>query len=71
MASRSISCQALWLTLFLKGEMFSTDAAFKIGTAIIVKSASRVGAGIYKVVITQIDEPVVEDMTLTINVTKR
>jgi hypothetical protein len=43
--------QEVYLNLYSKGEMFSTDAAFKIADVLSVKSARRVSGGIYEVVV--------------------
>ena len=41
--------QEVFFTLYSKGEMFSTDAAFDLGPAFSVKSAKRISGGIYAV----------------------
>lgn len=40
----------VYLTLYSKGEMFSTEAAFKIADVLSLKSAKRISGGIYQVV---------------------
>ncbi|MEQ8276357.1 MAG: hypothetical protein RMA76_25340 [Deltaproteobacteria bacterium] len=41
--------QRLFFTLYSKGEMFSTDAAFDLGPVFGVKSAKRKSGGVYEV----------------------
>lgn len=38
-----------WLTIYKKGEMFSTDAAFKIADLIQFQSATRLAGGVYEI----------------------
>jgi hypothetical protein len=42
--------QSVYFTLYSKGEMFSTDAAFKIADVLSLKSARRISGGVYEVV---------------------
>lgn len=44
--------QAVYLTIYKKGEMFSTDASFHLGDAIAFEGAKRVRGGIYEVKLT-------------------
>lgn len=41
--------QAVYLTIYKKGEMFSTDASFHLGDVIAFAGAKRVSGGIYEV----------------------
>jgi len=41
--------QKVFLTLYSKGEMFSTDASFEIGPVWSFKSAKRVSGGVYEI----------------------
>jgi hypothetical protein len=56
--------QKVFLTLYSKGEMFSTDAAFDLGSVISVIGAKRVGAGVYNLAIVNAD---MNKQTLTID----
>ena len=47
--------QKVFVTLYSKGEMFSTDAAFDLGPVMSVTSAKRVGAGLYEVAVINAD----------------
>lgn len=40
--------QQLYLTLYLKGEMFSTDATFDLGPIFSLKGAKRTNPGLYE-----------------------
>jgi hypothetical protein len=42
----------VYLTMYSKGEMFSTDATFEIADIFEFKSAKRVEAGVYEIVVT-------------------
>lgn len=60
--------QAVYLTMFAKGEMSDTDATFKLADVWKFKSAKRVSAGIYEVAATVItDEGNFEDVTFVID----
>jgi hypothetical protein len=59
--------QVLWLTLYLKGEMFSTDAAFKVGEVIKLNSARRTAAGLYEVKALVINDEGVVNKTISID----
>ena len=48
--------QTVYFTLYTKGEMFSTDAAFEIANVLAFKSAKRVKKGVYEVTVVDIDE---------------
>lgn len=48
--------QKVFLTLYSKGEMFSTDASFEIGRVWSFKSAKRVSGGIYEIKVEGFDE---------------
>ncbi len=48
--------QQLFFSLYLKGEMFSTDAAFDLGAIFELKSARRLSGGIYEILISGADE---------------
>jgi hypothetical protein len=56
--------QKVFLTLYSKGEMYSTDAAFDLGSVISVIGAKRVAAGVYNLVIVNAD---MNKQTLTID----
>ncbi len=47
--------QKVFLTLYSKGEMFSTDATFDLGAVISFGSAKRVSAGLYEVIVVNAD----------------
>lgn len=47
--------QRVFLTLYSKGEMFSTDATFDLGSVISVATAKRVGAGVYELIVLNAD----------------
>ncbi len=47
--------QNVYLTMYVKGEMFSTDASFNLGSVMSFTSAKRVGAGKYEVVVVNAD----------------
>ncbi len=59
--------QKVFLTLYSKGEMFSTDAAFDLGPVMSVIGAKRIGAGVYAVMIVNAD---LKKQTLTIDASK-
>ena len=48
--------QAVYLTVYAKGEMFSSDATFKIDDVYSFESAQRVSGGVYQVVATGFDD---------------
>lgn len=48
--------QTVYFTLYTKGEMFSTNAAFEIANVLTFKSAKRVKKGVYEVTLVDIDE---------------
>lgn len=48
--------QTVFLTLYRKGEMFSTDAAFKLANVLFLKGVKRVKNGVYEVTVVDIDE---------------
>lgn len=47
--------QNIYLTLYAKGEMFSTDAAFKLGSFYDINAANRLGEGVYEIFVEGID----------------
>ncbi len=59
--------QEVYFSVYLKGEMFSTDATFKLGQVFNLISAKRVKAGIYQVIVTDAD---LKESVLTIDATK-
>lgn len=59
--------QKVFLTLYSKGEMFSTDAAFDLGAVMSVSGAKRVGAGVYTVSVVNAD---MKKQTLMIDASK-
>ena len=61
--------QKIYLTLYAKGEMFSTDAVFEIASILGLKSVRAVSPGIYEIVGTIYDETI-HDVTYTINSTQ-
>lgn len=58
--------QQVFLTLYAKGEMFSTDATFAIAPVLSLKSAKTVSPGVYEVVGEVYDESI-HDVTYTID----
>lgn len=56
--------QKVYVTLYSKGEMFSTDASFDLGPVMSVEGAKRVGAGLYEIAIVNAD---LKKQTLKIN----
>lgn len=63
--------QAVYLTLYAKGEMFSTDAAFEIANVFGVKSAKRIKGGIYEItVLGWEDEKGLVDVTYAVDARK-
>lgn len=62
--------QTVYFTLYSKGEMFSTDAAFKIADIFSLKSARRVSGGIYEIVAVTYNDNGLNDTTFTINAQK-
>lgn len=47
--------QELFFTLYVKGEMFSTDATFPLGAVFAFQSATRLSGGIYEVKVSGVD----------------
>lgn len=47
--------QKVFVTLYSKGEMFSTDATFDLGPVMSVSGAKRVGAGLYEISVVNAD----------------
>jgi hypothetical protein len=63
--------QRAFFTLYLKGEMFSTDASFELPLVFHVKSAKKISGGVYQVVATMPDENAMpKTYTLTIDAVK-
>ncbi|QDK38365.1 hypothetical protein [Bdellovibrio sp. NC01] len=64
--------QQAFFTLYVKGEMFSTDAAFDLGPVFAVKSAKRIDGGIYETVVERYDYDAnkFHDVTLRIDAVK-
>lgn len=64
--------QEVFFTLYSKGEMFSTDAAFDLGSVFSVKSAKRIDGGLYECVAVIFDESTgkFEDRTFRIDAIK-
>ncbi len=62
----------VYLTLYAKGEMFTTHATFKIASVLSVQSAKRVSGGIYQVVALTYDEDAegIQEKTFTIDAIK-
>jgi hypothetical protein len=56
--------QSLHFTLYSKGEMFSTDATYNLGSIFSMESARRVSGGIYEVRVVDAD---LKTSTLRIN----
>lgn len=48
--------QKVWFTLYVKGEMASTDAAFNVAQVFGVKSVKRTGEGRAEIVVLAVDE---------------
>lgn len=61
--------QTVYLTLYAKGEMFDTDATFKIADVLSLVSAKRVSGGIYEIKAMTYDNDMAET-TYTIDATK-
>ncbi len=61
--------QKVFLTLYSKGEMFSTDAAFEIANVLSFESARRVAGGIYEVKVLEYSETI-ETVTYRIDARK-
>lgn len=61
--------QKVFLTLYSKGEMFSTDAAFEIANALSFASARRIEGGIYEVKVMEYNENI-ETVTYRIDARK-
>ena len=61
--------QTIYLTLYAKGEMFSTDATFEIASVLGLKSVRAVSPGVYEIVGSIYDETVY-DVTYTVNATQ-
>lgn len=57
--------QTAYLTLYSKGEMFSTEATFNLGSFLEVKSARRLAAGVYEVTAT--DASTLKDVKLMLD----
>lgn len=63
--------QTVFLTLYAKGEMFSTDAAFEIANVFGLKSAKRIKGGIYEItVLGWEDEKGLVDVTYAVDARK-
>ncbi len=61
--------QTVYLTLYAKGEMFSTDATFKIANVLSLISAKRVSGGVYEIKAMTYETDMAET-TYTIDATK-
>jgi hypothetical protein len=59
--------QRVYLTMYSKGEMFSTDAAFEIADIFNFKSAKRIEAGVYEIVVTQPNASGSEEVTYIVD----
>ncbi len=63
--------QTVYLNLYRKGEMFSTDASFEIANVLFVRSVKRLQAGLFQVIAQGFDENAegsrVRDLTYTID----
>jgi hypothetical protein len=56
----------MWLNLYIKGEMFSTDASFDVGPALEFYSAKRTGQGTYQIKSLNYTDEGMVDVTTTI-----
>lgn len=61
--------QKVFLTLYSKGEMFSTDAAFELVNVLSFESAKRVAGGIYEIKVREYNETI-ETVTYRIDARK-
>ena len=60
--------QQLYLTLYLKGEAFSTDATFDLGPIVSLSTAKRATAGTYEAVVQSVDaQGVPKKATVTVD----
>lgn len=62
--------QKVFLSLYSKGEMFSTDAAFEIADVLSLKSVRRVSGGIYEIQAKEYSDSGMQTVTYTINAIK-
>lgn len=63
--------QTIYLTLYTKGEMFSTDATFEITTAFAFQGAKRIKGGLYEItVLGWNDERGLVDVTYVVDARK-
>lgn len=62
--------QTVWLALYVKGEMYSTDATFKIDDVLKLNSAKRISGGIYEVNVLTYDEKGLGNRTIRIDARK-
>lgn len=63
--------QKVFLTLYSKGEMFSTDASFEIGQVWSFKSAKRVSGGVYEIKVKGFNEDYnIVDITYVVDARK-
>lgn len=65
--------EQVYLTLYLKGEMFNIDAAFDLGAYQSVESAARLEAGIYEIQVVEFvqQQDFAERTTVTLRVDAR
>ena len=59
--------QVVWLTMYLKGEIFSPSLSFKVADVYKFISATRVGAGLYKVKAKVVSDQGLVDRTFSVN----
>lgn len=57
--------QVIYLTLYLKGEMFSTDATFKLADIYALKNVTNLSDGVYELTI--VNAPRLEEITYTVD----
>lgn len=64
--------QKIFFTLYSKGEMFSTDAAFDLGYAYKLSSAKRIAGGVYEVkaLVPDADGSLMKNVTVRIDAVK-
>lgn len=58
--------QKVFVTLYAKGEMFSTDATFEIAQVLSLKSAKAVKPGVYEIV-GEVYDNTIHDVTYTVD----
>jgi hypothetical protein len=62
--------QKVFLTIYRKGEMFSTDAAFELKYVLSFNSAKRIKGGVYEINVTEYLEEGIVNVTYVIDAQK-